>query len=77
MMGDSVAYYGRTLKEAWENFERDTMISEKEMEEILERMETYGGSFVKQLALLYRLADPINKRKLLNCFREYFEQYRQ
>jgi len=42
----------------------------------LRKMELYGGSFVVQLAHLYRLADFKNKQKLENCFREYFEEYR-
>lgn len=45
-------------------------------EEVLEKMERYGGSFVKKLAELYRLADPFNKKKLEKYFREYFEEYR-
>ena len=28
MMGDSMAYYGRTLKEAWEKFERNLKLKE-------------------------------------------------
>lgn len=43
--------------------------------EILEAMDTYGGSFVKQLAVLYRMADPFNKRKLLDAFDNYFFDY--
>ena len=45
-------------------------------ETTLQKMERYGGSFVKQLALLYRLADWQNKSKLEKCFREYFEEYK-
>ena len=44
-------------------------------EEVLEKMERFGGSFVKQLATLYRLADMENKTKLENCFKEIFERY--
>jgi len=44
-------------------------------EEVLVNMEKYGGSFVKQLAKLYRLADPVNKAKLENCFKDYFDEY--
>ena len=47
-----------------------------EMEHTLKEMDTYGGSFVKQLAVLYRMGDPINKKKLENTFKEYFEQYK-
>ena len=45
-------------------------------EEVLERMERYGGSFVLTLAHLYRYADPPNKAKIEKCFREYFERYK-
>jgi len=40
-------------------------------------METYGGSFVQQLAKLLRAADDNNYQKLENAFPEYFEQYRK
>lgn len=43
--------------------------------EILEAMWTYGGGFVKQLAVLYRLGDAINRRKLVEAFPDYFQQY--
>ena len=43
--------------------------------EILEAMTRYGGSFVQQLAVLYRLADMNNKAKLATTFREYFVKY--
>jgi len=43
--------------------------------EILETMHRYGGGFVKQLAVLYRLADHENQRRLEQAFRHYFEQY--
>lgn len=41
----------------------------------LDRMERYGGSFARQLARLYRIADPINQAKLEKCFKEVFEKY--
>jgi len=44
-------------------------------EETLNAMETYGGSFVKTLAELYRRADPTNKKRLEQCFKEYFTTY--
>ena len=46
-------------------------------EEVLVAMEKYGGSFVKQLARLYRLADAVNKAKLENCFKNYFDEYKK
>ncbi|MHC1624891.1 MAG: hypothetical protein ACXQS2_02725 [Methermicoccaceae archaeon] len=45
-------------------------------EETLRNMEVYGGDFVRQLAYLYRFADFKNKEKLENCFKEYFERYK-
>ena len=42
---------------------------------ILEAMTTYGGSFVVALSHLYRLADPINERKLASTFEDYFRAY--
>jgi len=46
-----------------------------EMLDILEKMENYGGSFVKNLAACYRSADVLNKRKLFKAFKKYFEHY--
>jgi len=43
--------------------------------DILEAMTTFGGSFVKQLAVLYRAADAHNRRLLESTFRTYFAQY--
>jgi hypothetical protein len=43
--------------------------------ELLEAMTVYGGSFVQKLAELILLADPVNKRILLEAFPEYIEQY--
>ena len=45
------------------------------IEQTLENMETYGGGFVKQLAILYLHADYKNKMKLEQTFSELFEQY--
>lgn len=42
---------------------------------IIEAMETYGGSFVKALAVCLHRADPINYQKLRNTFSNYFEEY--
>lgn len=44
-------------------------------EKIITAMETYGGSFVKQFAKLYRLADPQNQHKLVMAFTNYFLDY--
>jgi hypothetical protein len=42
---------------------------------ILDAMAQYGGSFVKQLAILYCLGDPDNRRILRAAFAEYFTEY--
>jgi hypothetical protein len=43
--------------------------------EILEAMEMYGGSFVQQLARLYRAADADNRQTLAASFAKYFTKY--
>jgi hypothetical protein len=45
--------------------------------DVLETMEHLGGSFVVQLARLYRLGDMENQAKLRSTFSNYFTQYRQ
>jgi len=42
---------------------------------ILETMERYGGSFVQQLARLFRLGDERNRQRLAETFSDYFQQY--
>ena len=42
-----------------------------------EAMQTYGGSFVKELGELLQRADHINYAKLEAAFPEYFKQYRK
>ena len=46
-----------------------------EMYEMICRMKQYGGSFVVALSNAFRMADPINKSKLLNAFPEYVNEY--
>lgn len=38
-------------------------------------MHRFGGGFVQQLAMLYRLGDPHNRRILANAYHYYFVQY--
>jgi hypothetical protein len=45
--------------------------------DVTEAMLRYGGSFVQQLARLIRMADADNKRRLVEAFPEYLEQYRE
>jgi len=43
---------------------------------IVEKMEKYGGSFVKALAQCFYRADRNNFKKLQNAFEEYWEEYK-
>lgn len=45
--------------------------------DVTEAMITYGGNFVQQLGRLIRAADSDNKRRLVEAFPEYLEQYRE
>ena len=49
---------------------------EPSREAILLAMSTYGGSFVRQLVVLYRLGDADNQRILWSAFLHYFHEYR-
>jgi len=51
-------------------------MDEKELQ-IIEKMEQYGGSFVKALAAAARRADPYNLGKLRQTFKEYWDTYRE
>jgi hypothetical protein len=51
-------------------------LREPTREEILLAMSTYGGSFVRQLVVLYRLGDADNQRILWSAFLHYFNEYR-
>lgn len=42
---------------------------------ITEAMIRYGGSFVRDLARLYRQADMLNAKVLRDAFQEYWEDY--
>ena len=44
---------------------------------VVERMGKYGGSFVKALAECFRMADPINFKKLKSTFIEYWKHYEE
>ena len=41
----------------------------------IKAMETYGGSFVKVLAVLAKLADSDNLKRLKVAFPEYWDKY--
>lgn len=42
---------------------------------IVHAMYEYGGSFAKQLAVLWLKADPINRQRIEECFSDFFEEY--
>lgn len=48
---------------------------EPTLDEVLDAMKQYGGSFVKSLAETTRLADHINFPILLNAFSVYLSKY--
>lgn len=50
--------------------------TEQEFFDTTQTMIDYGGGFVKGLAKLMRIADHINRPKLINAFPEYWCQYR-
>lgn len=52
-------------------------MSEAQYDDHLHLMEAQGGSFVKSLAACYYAADSSNKRRLLDAFPDYFNQYRE
>ena len=44
---------------------------------VLEKMQMYGGSFVKALANCFHKADNTNFKKLKDTFSEYWKQYEE
>jgi hypothetical protein len=48
---------------------RDELLS------IIEKMEQYGGSFAKSLAIAMRYADSNNLQRIVNAFPELIESY--
>jgi hypothetical protein len=41
----------------------------------LDAMTRHGGQFVQQLAQLFRVADPVNRARILHTFEDYFVRY--
>lgn len=41
----------------------------------MDAMDTFGGDFVKKLAVAWRHADAENNRRLMTAFPEYYAQY--
>lgn len=44
-------------------------------EQAVMAMKTYGGSFMKQLANLWTIADPVNRIRLRTAFQAEFAKY--
>ena len=45
------------------------------IEATVQRIETYGGSFAKQLMAAYRTADIDNKQRIIDAFDDLFDKY--
>lgn len=44
-------------------------------EQAISTMQIYGGAFIKQLAHLWCVADPVNRGRLQVAFRAEFDKY--
>ena len=49
----------------------------KKYEDVIDVMQTYGGSFAKALAVAYMYADTQNAKKIENEFSELFLSYKK
>lgn len=45
--------------------------------DIVQAMQTFGGSFVQKLAVAYQFADSTNRARLTAAFPEYWARYRE
>ena len=45
------------------------------IEATVQRIETYGGGFAKQLMAAYRTADMRNKQRIIDAFDDLFDKY--
>ena len=45
------------------------------IEATVQRIETFGGGFAKQLMAAYRTADMRNRQRIIDAFEELFEEY--
>ena len=45
------------------------------IEATVQRIETFGGSFAKQLMAAYRTADIDNKQRIIDAFDDLFDKY--
>lgn len=46
-----------------------------ETNRVSENMQLYGGSFVKKLGEALIHADPVNRNKIKEAFKEYWDEY--
>jgi hypothetical protein len=60
--------YFKKLEYTWD-MTRDELLP------IIEKMEQYGGSFAKSLAVAMRYADSNNLQRIVNAFPEMIESY--
>ena len=45
------------------------------IEATVQRIETFGGGFAKQLMAAYRTADMRNRQRIIDAFEELFDEY--
>jgi hypothetical protein len=45
------------------------------IEATIQRIETFGGGFAKQLMAAYRTADMRNRQRIIDAFEELFDEY--
>ena len=43
--------------------------------EVVDQMTEFGGGFVKQLAAAFRVADPMNRQRIVSAFPEIWSVY--
>ena len=55
--------------------ERHELMDQDVFLKTITAMETYGGSFVKQLAIMALRSDPVNRMKCLLTWTDYFIEY--
>lgn len=51
-------------------------LTNAEIIELADNMRRYGGNFISRLADALVAGDPINRQKILDCFPEVVERYK-
>lgn len=59
-----------------DTIERERLLDQDVLLPILDRMDTYGGSFVKQLSAMTRRGDAVNRVKCVLNWLQYFLEYK-